>query len=153
MRRAEGVIGAFAAFGEARKPALGPQGADAVTPPGQDLVGIALVAHVPDQLVTRGIEHRMNRHGQFNHAKTRAQMPPGFRHRADRLGPQLVSQLPQFAVRHAFHIVGNAHAVQHRGLGLVGLGKIGHGAPPRGIQLCREITKRAASIKAEARSP
>ena len=49
MRRAEGVVFAFGALGEAGKAVPLPQRADAVAPPGQNLVRIGLVADVPDQ--------------------------------------------------------------------------------------------------------
>ena len=51
MRRAEGVVLALAAPGEAGQPAALAQGADAVAPAGEDLVRIGLVADVPDQPV------------------------------------------------------------------------------------------------------
>jgi hypothetical protein len=44
------------------------------------------VRHVPDQLVARRVEHRVQRHGQFHHAQPRAEMPAGFRHGRDGLG-------------------------------------------------------------------
>ena len=56
MRGAEGVVFALGALGEAGEPAALTQGADAVAPAGQDLVGIGLVADVPDQPVGRGVE-------------------------------------------------------------------------------------------------
>jgi hypothetical protein len=69
MGGAKGVMRALGAFGEAREAALLAQGADAVTPPGQDLVGIALVAHVPDELVAGRVKDGVNRDGQFDHAQ------------------------------------------------------------------------------------
>jgi hypothetical protein len=98
MRRAERVIGAFGPLGEARQPVLLAQGADPVAPPGQDLVRVALVAHVPDDLVARRVEHRVQRHGQFHHTQAGAQMPAGLRHRRDRLGPQFVRQPLQLGI-------------------------------------------------------
>jgi hypothetical protein len=92
MRRAERVVFAFGALGEARQPVLLAQGADAVAPPGQDLVRVALVAHIPDQLVHRGVEDRVDRHGQFDHAQRRAQMPAGFGHGRDHFGAQLIGK-------------------------------------------------------------
>src|SRR5262245_1353803 len=41
--------------------AAGPQGADAITPTGQDLVRIGLMADVPDQAVFGSIENIMQR--------------------------------------------------------------------------------------------
>ncbi|OIQ71187.1 hypothetical protein GALL_472000 [mine drainage metagenome] len=93
MRCAERVIRAFRPLGEAAEPVLHAQGADTVASPGQDLVRIALVPDVPDQLVARRVKHGVNRHGKFNHAQPRAQMAAGFRHRRNRLCPHFVSQL------------------------------------------------------------
>ena len=74
MRRTKGVVGGFTAFGKSAQPVFHTQGADTVAAFGQDLMRVALVAHIPDQLVLRRIEHRMDRDRQFNHAQTRAQM-------------------------------------------------------------------------------
>src|SRR3546814_11963690 len=70
MRRAERVIVALAALGEARKAAAGPQGPDPVAAPGDDLVRIALVADVPHDLVARRVEHIMQRGGQLDDARS-----------------------------------------------------------------------------------
>ena len=90
MRRAEGVVFALAALGETRKAAALAQGADTVAPSGQDLVRIALVADIPDELVLRGIEHVMDRHGQFDHAEPRTEMPATGADRVDHLAAQFV---------------------------------------------------------------
>ena len=159
MARAEGVIGAFGPFREPRQPAAHAQGTDAVAPPGQDLVGIALVAHVPDDLVARRIEHRMQRHGQFHHAQARAQMPAGDADRADRLGAQFVGKLAQFAIAQRLEVRGQRDPVKDwRG------GKIGHRLALRAriagagngrdvTQVSRSITKRASWRKFPAASP
>ena len=77
VRRAERVIFAFAALGEAGQAAALPQGADPVAPAGDDLVRIGLVADIPDQPVFGRVEDIVDRHGQFDHAKARTQMPAG----------------------------------------------------------------------------
>ena len=74
MGSAKGIIGRFGAFGETRQPALGAQGADAVTAFGQNFMGVALMRDIPDQFIPWGVEHRMQRHCQFNHAQSRTQM-------------------------------------------------------------------------------
>ncbi len=53
MRGTERVVIALAALGKAGEPAALTQGADTVTPPGEDLVRIGLVANIPDQPVMR----------------------------------------------------------------------------------------------------
>ena len=50
MTRAESVIFAFRAFGEAGKTAARAQGANAVATTGQNLVRIGLMSDVPDDL-------------------------------------------------------------------------------------------------------
>ena len=93
MRGAERIVFAFAALGEARKPATLPQRTDTVTTARDDLVRIGLVAHVPHQLVLRRVEHIMDRHGQFDHAEARAEVPASGAHGRNHLGPQFVRKL------------------------------------------------------------
>ena len=71
MGRAEGVVLALTAFGETRKPSTLTQRMHQRAPTGNDLVRITLVANIPDQLVLWRIEHRMERHRQFDHTQTR----------------------------------------------------------------------------------
>ena len=146
MRRTERIIGAFRPSGIAAKAPFRPQRANPVAPPGQDLVRIALVAHIPDQLVARGVEHGMDCHRQFNHTKASAKVPTRHRNRSNRLGPQLARQLVQLAVAQGFQVGWQGHAVKKGGFGSVGHACLG-------FQVSREITKRAASIKLSARLP
>ena len=95
MRGAERVVFALGALGEAGQAAALAQGADAVAPPGEDLVRIGLVADVPDQLVVRRVEDVVQRHRQFDDAEAGAEMAAGLGDGVDRLGAQLVGQLPQ----------------------------------------------------------
>ena len=74
MRGAERVVFALRPLGEAGKAAALPQCADALASPGQDLVRIGLVSDVPDQPISRCIEHIMQRNGQFDHPEPCAQM-------------------------------------------------------------------------------
>ena len=71
----ERVVFALAPLGEAAEPHL-PKRADAVAPPGHDLVRIGLVADVPDQLVAGRIEHVVQGDRQLDDAKPRARWPP-----------------------------------------------------------------------------
>ena len=77
MRCAKRVVFAFAAFGETGESAGLAQRADAVAPPGQNLVRIGLVADVPDHPVARGVEDIMQCNGELDHAQARAEMPAG----------------------------------------------------------------------------
>ena len=75
MAGAEIVIVAFGPPGETGKPAFLAQRANALAPAGQDLVGIALVAHVEHQTVLRRVEHPVDGHRQLHHAQIGCQMP------------------------------------------------------------------------------
>ena len=120
MRRAERVVGALRALGEPAQPVLLAKRPDPVAAPCQDLVGIALVRNVPDDPVLGCVEHRMERHGEFDHAKPRAQMPACDADRADRLGPEFMGELRQLRVRQAVQVLGHLHPVEERGIGSVG---------------------------------
>ena len=104
MGGTEGIIGAFRAFGEAAEAALGAQGADAVAAAGEDFVGIALMADVPDDLVARGIEDGVQGDGEFNDAKTGAKVAAGHRDGRDGFGAEFIGQLAQVAVGQGFEI-------------------------------------------------
>ena len=69
MARAEGIVLAFRALGEAGEAATGAQRADAVAAAGQDLVRIALVADVPDQAVGRRVVEVVQGDGQLDDAE------------------------------------------------------------------------------------
>jgi hypothetical protein len=69
MRRAERIVVGLAALGEPAEAPLLAQRADAVAAAGDDLVGIALVAHIPDKLVIGRVEDCVDRDGQFDDAK------------------------------------------------------------------------------------
>ena len=95
MRRAEGVVLALGAPGEARQPAGLAERPDPVAPAGEDLVRIGLVADVPDQPVVRRVEDVVERHRQLDHAEPGAEMAAGDRDRGDRLLAELVGHLSE----------------------------------------------------------
>ncbi|MGY4607355.1 hypothetical protein ACVW16_005767 [Bradyrhizobium sp. USDA 4474] len=93
MRGAERIVVALGALGEAGQATAGAECADAVAPSGQDLVRVGLMADVPDQPVTRGIEDVVDRGGQLDHAEARAEVTAGHRDGVDGLLTQLVGDL------------------------------------------------------------
>ena len=143
MRRAERVVGALRPPGEARQPAAGPQRADPVAPPGQDLVRIALVADVPDQLVLRRVEDRVDRHRQLDDAEAGAEMPAGHADRRDRLGAQLVGHLPELGDRQPLQ-VRRAGSIRSSS-GVFGRGSVIASSPP--------LTPRETNCAAARRFP
>jgi hypothetical protein len=91
-----------------------------VKPAGQDLVWIGLVANVPDNTIMRGIEDVMERNGQFDNAKSRAEMSTGGRNRIDQFGPQLLRQLRQVGFRQLAQIRRDFHAIKQRCFKILG---------------------------------
>ena len=51
-------------------------GGHAVAAPGQDLVGVRLVAHIPDDAVCRALVHVVQGHSQLNDTQRRPQVAP-----------------------------------------------------------------------------
>jgi hypothetical protein len=117
VRRAERVVLALRPLGETRDAAALAQPVHAVPPPGQDLVRIALVADVPDQLVEGRAEDRVQRHGQFHHPQRRAQVPARAADRRDHLGAQFGRQRGQFGIVERAQVVRAGDAVEKRGGG------------------------------------
>ena len=133
MRGAERVVFALRALGEAGEAAALAQRTDARAPAGEDLVRIGLMADVPDQPVARRVEHVVQCNRQLDDAEAGAEMAAGHRHRADRLGAQLVGQLSEIAGREAAQVF--------RRLDLVRIGQTNRHFPSpslRGDRLCAE---------------
>ena len=86
MRRAEAVVLALRALGEAGQPATLTQRANLFTAAGEDFVRVGLMTDVPDQPVIRRIEDMMQSDSQFHHAKARAEVSAGDCDRVDGLG-------------------------------------------------------------------
>ena len=114
MRRAERVVVALGALGEAGQPAAGAQRADAVAAAGQDLVRVGLVADVPDQAVARGVEHVVQRRGQLDDAEAGAEMAAGDGDRVDGFLTQLVGHLPDLVDLEPAQVVRGADGVEKR---------------------------------------
>ena len=69
MSRTKRVEFGFTAFGETRYPVFLAQRFHLVTAAGKNFMRITLVAHVPDQLVHGGVEHRMNSHRKLHNTE------------------------------------------------------------------------------------
>src|SRR5512139_3489549 len=66
MGRAKRIIFAFSALGEAAEPPALPDGANALAAAGNDLVGITLVADIPDEHVIGCVEHIVDCYRQLD---------------------------------------------------------------------------------------
>ena len=144
VRGTERIVFALRTLGETGQAAALAQRADTVAAPGQDLVRIALVPDIPDDLVVRRLEHMMQRRGQLDHAQTGTEMSAGDRHRVDRLGTQLVGygfELGQAQIAQICRVV---DTIEMRGAR-------GHVLPA--FQERRSRMKSTASLKTSARAP
>ena len=73
----EGIVFALAAPRKPGQTILMTQTGHLIPSPGQDLVWIGLVPHIPDQPVPGCVEDVMQRDGQFHHTQTRRQVSAG----------------------------------------------------------------------------
>src|SRR5690606_1499143 len=114
MRRTERIVLALGTLGETRQPAFLSQCPDAISPAGQYLVRIGLVADIPDQPVVWRIEDVMQRNGQFDHAEAGAEMPTRLRYRVNELCAKLARKLRQIAFGQLAQICRNTDLVEQR---------------------------------------
>ena len=70
----------------------------------QNFVGVALVAHIPDQPVFRCVEHGMQGNGQFNGTEIGGKMPSGFGDGVDQKRADLRAQLLQLSEIQPFDV-------------------------------------------------
>ena len=117
MGRAERIIGALAALGEAGEPAALAQGADPVAAAGEDLVRIALMPDVPDQPVVGRVEDIVDGDGQLDDAEPGAEMPAGRTHGRDRLRAQLVGELAKLLRIELAQVLGRIDGIEQRRAG------------------------------------
>ncbi len=120
MRSAEGVVLALGALGEAGESSRLAQGADAVAPPGEDLVRIGLMADVPDHPVARRVEDIMQGDGQLDDAKPRAKMAPGHGDRVYGFLTQFVGEAPEVRLGEFAQFIRRRDPVEQRKILLIG---------------------------------
>ena len=150
MGRAERVVLALGALGEAGQAAALAQRADAVAPAGEDLVRIGLVADVPDQPVARRVEDVVQRDRQLDDAEPGAEMAAGDRDRVDRLGAQLVGDCAQLRLGQPAQILRRGDGIEERGVdGHGGRGPRGKGDDTRRF-FAQDIGRGVAPVKTRA---
>ena len=93
MRGAEGVVGRLRALREAREAVVLSQRGHALAAPRQDLVGVGLMADVPDDAVLGRVERRVNRDGELRRAKQARKMASRLRDGLDHERAELLSEL------------------------------------------------------------
>ena len=92
MGCAERVVVTLGAAGKAIEPAALPNRADVLPPAGENLVRIGLVAHIPDEPVSRRIECVVKRYGEFDHPHPAAEVSARLGGRSDDLCSQFGCQ-------------------------------------------------------------
>lgn len=75
---------------------------------------IGLMPNIPDQNVFWGVQHMVQRHGQLDHAQTRAQVPARDGYRVDGFGPQLVGHGFQLLDTETFQVRRRCNGVEQR---------------------------------------
>mmetsp|Transcript_14551 Transcript_14551/g.24659 ORF Transcript_14551/g.24659 Transcript_14551/m.24659 type:complete len:312 (-) Transcript_14551:374-1309(-) len=109
---AEGVVLALRALGEGGQPVGHAQRLHVLPPPRQDLVRVRLVAHIPDHLVLREIEHAVQRDCELHHAQTGAEMAAGVAHIVDYVCAELLGHLFKLRQVEVLHVYGIVHSIQ-----------------------------------------
>jgi hypothetical protein len=82
--------------------------------PGDDLVRIGLVPHVPDETVPRRIEKIVQGYGELDDAEARTEMPTGDGYRINRFLPQFGRELREVRLRQFAQVVGRHDLVEQR---------------------------------------
>jgi hypothetical protein len=110
----EGIMGALLAAAEpARSPFL-PEAGEALAPAGQDLVRIALVPDIPDDLVVRRLEDAVEGYRQLNDAQARGEVPPGTRDGLDDERANLGAELIQLRFVQAAQVLRAMDGLENR---------------------------------------
>lgn len=66
------------------------EGVHEVSSSGENLVRVALVSHVPHDLIHWGVEHVVQRHRELDHAQRGAEVTPDLAHCVDGLPAELM---------------------------------------------------------------
>ena len=98
MTADKGIMLRFGRLGKAGDAVFLPQGGKTIQSPGQQLMGITLMPHVPDNLVLRRVKAAMQRHGQFHHAQIGRQVSPGLGNCIDQSGADLTAKLSALGI-------------------------------------------------------
>ena len=112
--RGEDVILAFSRGWEPADAVLLAKVVEGGVAPGEYLVGVALVPHVPQQAIAREVEHVVQREGKFGHPEVARKVPARARDNVDDPLTQLVGQAGQFALAQPPQLVRCLYPVKKR---------------------------------------
>src|SRR5206468_3362399 len=86
-----------------------------VAPPREDLVRVGLVADVPEHLVLRRVEQRVQRDGELARAEVRPEVPADLAHRVDDVLADLLGHLHELLVGELVEVLRAVDAVEETG--------------------------------------
>src|SRR5439155_3888670 len=93
MARIKRVVHALLPLAEPAESAELPQGVEPLPPSRQQLVGVGLVARIPDNLILRRVQQRVQGHRQLDDAQVRGKMPSDVRDDRNDLLTDFLAQL------------------------------------------------------------
>jgi len=91
----EDVVRALISIGKTRQAPVPAQGGKTLFSPGEQLVHIALVPHIPDYPVPGAVEHAVQGNAELNHTQVGGQVAPVHSHPAHQQLPDLGAKLLQ----------------------------------------------------------
>ena len=104
MAGAEGVVLALLARQKAAQAAELANRRETIAPAADELVGVGLVAGVPNDAILRRVEHIVQRQRQLHRAQGRSKVTAHFRHHRDHFLANLLGQLRQLVESKLAHI-------------------------------------------------
>ena len=104
MAAVKHIVLALLGAAESREPALLTQGVEALVSACEQLVGIGLMADIPDKLIARGIKLLMHGERQLHNAEIRREVTAVLRHGVDKNGAYLGGKLVELSVAQVFYI-------------------------------------------------
>ncbi len=125
MADAKGVIQAFAASRKWRQPVALLDGVQAVTPAGQYLVWVGLVADIPHQPIVRGVVDIVQCNSQFHRAQAGGEVSAAGADGVDQELAQLVGERGQVSLIQGAQVCRGFYGTQQR----AGRGARWHGEP------------------------
>jgi hypothetical protein len=112
VAHAKRVVLVFVARRERRQPAALLDAVEAIAPPGEHLVWIGLVAHVPHEPVVRRVEDAVQCHGEFHRAEAGAEMSAARGHAADQVLAQFGADCAEPVLRLGAQVGGQVHCAE-----------------------------------------
>jgi hypothetical protein len=108
---AKGVTGALIAGGETGYAAILAQGIKALPPAGKQLMGVALVAHVPDYFVFWTVKHPVQGDAKLHHTQIRGQVTAVYVYPGYQFVPDLGGERLKLLLLESLYISGGVNVV------------------------------------------